>query len=299
MQDYTNAVEKAKQFISENIERVTPESVSSYCNYSSKQLSRIFEMTTGATLGEFLRWTRLSKALHEIKYSDKPILDIALEANYESQEAFTRVFKKTFNVTPGEYRKSDVSIQINGNAHLHNIVEEVSHQAAEQGLYTSQDVNIWHVVKPARIWISTIINHENKSPHAFYDFCDKNGYMAKVDALQNVIFGGGAYLIMAFPDKAYASLSFGAEVECDYPIDISEEFQVFHVPESKYIVFNALSCPADQHGSLIASAWGAFHNYDIKTHGLEDNDSAPVYEIMDDGFGYTLWRPVKDIGGEK
>ena len=299
MQSYINTVEKAKNYITANVSEVTPEIVSSYCNYSSKQLSRIFEMVTGATLGEYLRWTRLSKALFDLKNSDAPILDIALAHKYESQEAFTRIFKSTFGITPGECRKSDAGIRINNNSHLRNIVEEISHDTASQGFFKAQDIDIYHITKPARIWISGAINTENKTPHEFFDFCEQMGYMNKVDALPDVISTGGAYLTMVYPDRGYDALSFGAEAEPDYDISGLKDFNVFHIPESKYVVFSAPKFTTEspvEHGSTIQSAWNAGHGYQYVDYGLEHNsDTAPVYECVDDMFGYSVWFPVRDI----
>jgi len=295
MKNHAATVEKAKLFIKEKIEEVTPESVSTCCNYSSKQLSRIFEMTTGATLGEYLRWSRLSRAMYEIKYSDAKIIDIALKFQYESQEAFTRIFKSTFGVTPGECRKPNVEIIIGRNTHLQKLIEEVSHEAVDQGFYKVQDVDVWHIVKPARIWISSQINLDEKIPHLFYDYCEQNGYMAKAAALPNIISARGAYLTMAYPEGGYKCLSWGAEVESDYAIDELNEFEIFHIPESKYVVFSAQEFSPINHGETIKSTWDVAHSYPYNDYNLELNtDVAPIYEDVNDDFGYSVWFPVRD-----
>ena len=295
MKTHNTTVEKAKQFIKEKIHEVTPDSVSAYCNYSSRQLSRIFEMVTGATLGEYLRWSRLSRSMYEIKYTDAQILDIALKFQYESQEAFTRMFKSTFGVTPGECRKSDADICIEKNTHLQKLMEEISHEAADQGFYKVRDVDIWHIVKPARIWISSQINLEEKPPHMFFDYCEENGNMAKAQALPNTISVCGAYLTMVYPEGGYKSLSWGAEVEPSYDIDKLKGFDVFHIPQSKYVVFSAPSFSPPNHGETIKSTWDIAHSYPYGDYNLVLNmDAAPIYEDVNDDFGYSVWFPVKD-----
>ena len=301
MTDYYAVTEQAKKFIGQNIGDVTPESVSQRCNYSKKQLSRIFEMVTGATLGEYLRWARLSRALYEIKHTDDPILDIALKYKYESQEAFTRIFKEIFGVTPGECRKSAVSIDIRGNSHLQKIIEGISHEAVGQDLYSKHNVKVLHVTKPARIWISSVINSEKMAPHSFYDYCEEKGYMRKASALKDVINFCGAYLTMAYPEAGYGCLSWGAEAQADYNTDALKEFEVFNVPESEYVVFNAMMHPIEEHGSIIKSTWDmAQTHYNYAGHNLALNtDSAPIYEDVNADFGYTLWFSVKKITTEK
>lgn len=47
----------------------------------------------------------MSQAASDLISTDKRIIDIALDYRFGSQEAFTRAFKKEYDVTPGRYRK--------------------------------------------------------------------------------------------------------------------------------------------------------------------------------------------------
>ncbi|MCB1756879.1 MAG: effector binding domain-containing protein, partial [Gammaproteobacteria bacterium] len=51
------------------------------------------------------RSRRLSDAMRKLLYSDMRIIDIAFDSGFESQESFTRAFKKVFDITPNEFRK--------------------------------------------------------------------------------------------------------------------------------------------------------------------------------------------------
>lgn len=55
---------------------------------------------------EYIRKRRLSCAAHDLLITSKRIIDIAVEYQFQSQESFTRAFKKMFGITPGKYRKS-------------------------------------------------------------------------------------------------------------------------------------------------------------------------------------------------
>ena len=54
---------------------------------------------------EYVRFSRMRKATHLLRTTDRDILDIALECGYETHESFTRAFKKQYGVSPVEYRK--------------------------------------------------------------------------------------------------------------------------------------------------------------------------------------------------
>lgn len=73
---------------------------------SPYHLHRVFHAMTGITIGEYIRKRRLSEAAVQLQNNDKTILEIALEHQFTSQEAFTRSFKQTFDVTPANYRKT-------------------------------------------------------------------------------------------------------------------------------------------------------------------------------------------------
>ena len=60
----------------------------------------------GMSVMSLIRLLRLKKAASLVAYRDKNLLDVALESGYESHEAFSRVFKKHFNKSPSDFRKS-------------------------------------------------------------------------------------------------------------------------------------------------------------------------------------------------
>lgn len=63
------------------------------------------------TISEYIRKRRLAIAAMYLLYSDESILQIALELQYQSQEAFTRSFKELYKMPPGKYRKLMRSLQ--------------------------------------------------------------------------------------------------------------------------------------------------------------------------------------------
>ena len=103
---------------------------------------------------------------------------------------------------------------------------------------------------------------------------------------------------MTYPSKnGWATLSWGAEVEIDYDVSILNDYEVISIPESKYVVFNTqkfLIGNGVDHGAVVNSVWDASKKYRYAENGFEHNsDNAPVYECVDDIFGYSVWMPVK------
>lgn len=82
-----------------NVKRVASKS-----GYSQWHLQRIFKDVTGDSLAYFIRKKRLQNAASELKQSKRTIAEIAYQYQFDSQQSFTRAFKKMFSQTPSDYR---------------------------------------------------------------------------------------------------------------------------------------------------------------------------------------------------
>jgi len=80
--------------------------VAARAGYSKWHLQRMFKEVTGHAIGAYIRARRLSKAAVALRLTSRPILDIALQYRFDSQQTFTRAFKKQFSQTPAWYRRS-------------------------------------------------------------------------------------------------------------------------------------------------------------------------------------------------
>lgn len=87
-------------------EKLDLETVANAVHYSKYHLHRMFTDTAGMTLHEYIRRRRLTEAAKLLVFSQKSLLEIALAAGYESQQAFTGIFKDMYKRTPLEYREN-------------------------------------------------------------------------------------------------------------------------------------------------------------------------------------------------
>lgn len=66
---------------------------------------RVFTGMIGESVKEHIRRLRLERAANRLKLGDASVIQIAIEAGYESHEAFTRAFRSNFGAAPTEYRR--------------------------------------------------------------------------------------------------------------------------------------------------------------------------------------------------
>lgn len=93
-------------YIENNLsEKLDLETVSNAVHYSKYHLHHAFSETVGITIHDYILRRKLTEAAKLLVFSDKPIIDIALFSGYESQQAFTLVFKELYKKTPNQYRE--------------------------------------------------------------------------------------------------------------------------------------------------------------------------------------------------
>lgn len=73
--------------------------------FNKEYFSRYFKRCMGMTFTEYLVRYRLQKAREALLYSDKRVIDIALENGFSDDRRFINAFKKYYETTPLQYRK--------------------------------------------------------------------------------------------------------------------------------------------------------------------------------------------------
>ncbi len=130
--DYLQQLERAIIYIENNLkEDIHVEEVAGNAGYSYYHFHRVFEAALGESIGDYIRTRRLNCAACDLVYTDKRILDIAMYYRFESQEAFSRAFKKIYKISPGTYRKNRIESMIGSRreltpGHLRHISERMT-----------------------------------------------------------------------------------------------------------------------------------------------------------------------------
>ena len=105
--NYQKQLQSVIDFIGQHLdEEISLEQLSRISCLSKFHFHRLFTAFMGLSLQQYIKWLRLKRAAHQlIVNQDQPIINIAINAGFESQEAFSRAFKKACGLTPGQYRR--------------------------------------------------------------------------------------------------------------------------------------------------------------------------------------------------
>ena len=93
-------------YIQRNYIDVTLDGLAEEFHLSRPYLSKYIKDKAGETFQDVVRIERLKRAKTLLKDTGKSIETVAGEIGYENVEHFNRLFKKTYGITPAQYRKS-------------------------------------------------------------------------------------------------------------------------------------------------------------------------------------------------
>ncbi|WP_145557431.1 helix-turn-helix domain-containing protein [Yersinia aldovae] len=99
-------IEELIEWIEINLEkRPTLDDVAKISGYSKWHLQRKFKSIVGLQLASYIRGRVLTRVA--LRISRRPIVGISDELGFDSQQTFTRTFKKRFGVTPNSFRQME------------------------------------------------------------------------------------------------------------------------------------------------------------------------------------------------
>lgn len=102
-------IETITGWIDDNLHKpLRIDEIARHAGYSKWHLQRLFQHHTGESLGRYIREKKLRLAAQDLRSTDARVLDISLKYGFESQQSFTRLFTRKFNMSPGSYRRHGV-----------------------------------------------------------------------------------------------------------------------------------------------------------------------------------------------
>ncbi|MBN2131216.1 MAG: AraC family transcriptional regulator [Sedimentisphaerales bacterium] len=112
-------------FIQQNLDEPMPlEELARVAHFSPYHFHRIFRGMVGESLKEHIRRLRLERAALRLKHTDRSVLDIALEAGFQTHESFTRAFGALLGCSPSQFRSNNTIAFTAPGVHFQNGVVE-------------------------------------------------------------------------------------------------------------------------------------------------------------------------------
>ena len=108
-----DVMQRARRFIADNFANpeLTLGSVAAYVGFNEKYFTTRFTKEVGTNFRDYLTDIRLNRAKKLMETTDLKMYEISDRVGYNNVEHFSRMFKKHFGISPGDYKK-DLRIKI-------------------------------------------------------------------------------------------------------------------------------------------------------------------------------------------
>jgi len=276
-----NPAQKALWFIESHLaDELTLDEIAGIAGISRFHMVRAFAAATGLSVMRYVRARRLSEAARALANGAPDILNLALEADYGSHEAFTRAFRDYFGVTPEAVRSSTRL------DHL-NLQEPIT---MDSTLIDNLEAPRFQTGRPLLVvGIAERYSTENGAgiPGQWQRFHQS---VANIPGR----IGKVAYGVCCNGDDA-GNFDYIAGVEVSDFSDLPRGFATVRIPEQRYAVFTHRD-----HISSIRRTVNTIWNQWLPESGLKAAD-APNFERYDENFdpltgngGLEIWVPVRD-----
>lgn len=97
-------------YIEDNLEltQINTNTLVDYSGYSRRYLQELFSRIIGIPVGKYIQMRRVTRAAILLRFTNLTIANISERLFFDSQQTFTREFKKNTGYTPLQYRKSEL-----------------------------------------------------------------------------------------------------------------------------------------------------------------------------------------------
>ncbi len=277
-----NPALKALWYIESHLgDALTLDEIAAIGGVSRFHMVRAFAAATGLSVMRYVRARRLSEAARALAGGAPDILNLALEADYGSHEAFTRAFRDHFGVTPEAVRAASCVDKL-------RLQEPIM---MDSTLTENLQAPRFETGKAMLVaGVGERYNHANGGTAAIPGQWQR--YHQKVDEIPDRV-GNVAYGVCCNGDDS-GNFDYIAGVEVSDFSNLPREFSRVRIPEQKYAVFTH-----SEHISTIRRTVNTIWNHWLPESGLCVAD-APNFERYDEKFdpatgsgGLEIWVPVK------
>ncbi|HKS19687.1 MAG TPA: AraC family transcriptional regulator [Bradyrhizobium sp.] len=107
-QNYQARMRRVLDYIDRHLDSdLDLETVSGVAAFSKFHFHRQFAATFGLSVHRYVQLARMKRASHQLAYNDaQSVTEIAMDAGYDTPDAFARAFRQRFGQSPSSFRKS-------------------------------------------------------------------------------------------------------------------------------------------------------------------------------------------------
>lgn len=291
MDEHIEAVQKMQDYIKRNLDKdITLAELAAISQYSPWYSYRLFVKLLDMTPAVYIRRLRLSRSALRLRDERIRIVDVALDAGFESVDGYQRAFYKEFGCNPHEYSMCPTPIYLFKPYGI-----KYSKRSEDTKMSDIKSVFVQVVDKPER----KVIIKRGKEAKDYWKYCEEVGcdVWGLLSSIKSI---SGEPVCLWLPQKfikaGTSEYVQGVEVSMDYSGEIPDGFDMIELPKCKYIMFQGEPFEEANFGEAIQEVWKAINKYNPQTIGYKWDSTNPRIQLEPIGTrGYIELHPVKDM----
>ncbi len=291
MEEHIEAVQRMQDYIRLNLDKdITMADLARIAKYSPWYSYRLFVKLLNMTPAVYIRRLRLSKSALRLRDEKIRIVDVALDAGFESVDGYQRAFYREFGCNPYEYSMHPLPIYLFKPYGI-----KYSKEGRDTDMKEVKNVFVQVIEKPER----KVIIKRGKEAKDYWKYCEEVG--CDVWGLLTSIKSISGEPVCLWLPKKYMKPNTseyvqGVEVSIDYSGEIPDGFELIELPKCKYIMFQGEPFAETDFGMAIQQVWDAIKKYNPQSIGYCWDDLNPRIQLEPIGTrGYIELHPVKSI----
>lgn len=256
---------------------------------SNFYFQRMFSALCGYTVGDYIRFRRLTLAGSELLNTDAKVIDAALKYGYNSPESFSRAFAKFHGVPPSAAKSNGSNLKTFSRLYVNIILRGgtmENFKVVKKEAFTVLEKVEQH----------TVDNSANKNTiPEFWERCWCDGTIKTI--LHNLCETKDLFGICYSKSSALDSRTFDYSVAgiCKSDIDVPEGFRINTIPARTWLVFDCVGPMPD----AMQSVWHKLCSEVMPSLSYEptyefDIEAYTAGNMTADDYKSEIWIPVKE-----
>lgn len=288
--DWISGIQRAIDYVEAHItEELDFSQIAGQAYSSSFHFQRIFSILCGFTLGDYIRMRRLTLAGSELASSDARVLDVAVKYGYDTQESFSRAFRRFHGVSPSQARRG---------ANLKSFSRLSVKLILDGGNMMNYRIETKDAFKMVCKKISVSSKRELTAAE-ISDFWQQCGADGTISALCKYIPENNIF------DKCIVGASFGKDAtDAEFPYGIGAhyngqpvaeaEFTVEEIPAHTYAVFPCVGAMPESFQRLYQQIYSEFFPAsEYQPCGGTDFEAYPSADVKNPDYACEIWVAVE------
>lgn len=253
---------------------------------SNFYFQRIFKALFGYSIGEYIRFRRLTLAGNELAESEVKVIDIALKYGYETPESFSRAFKEFHGIAPSQAKSDGQKLKT-----FSRLSVIITLRGGTMNNYKIVKKNAFFVLE--KVEKQTVDDEINK--HTIPQFWDRSWKDGTIRTLMEHMSENNNLLGICYNNDYTDSKTFDYSIGCicGDNVQVPDGYRVNLIPARKWIVFD---CTGPMPESM-QNAWHTICSEIIPSLSYEPTNELDIEvysagNMTSDDYKSEIWIPI-------